>query len=447
MLLEVDELGERVAGILWDPEDLDAAYSELDARFAAGEGASIRPLLAGVTAIGTRDWKTLTAGLAPDFVLIDHRPLGWEPIRGASAYIATLESLYELAPDARLRIEHVVLSRSASLAVITLVGTREGGAFESPRVVVNESDALGRIRRWDFYNDDQLEEARRRFAEIRFDPLCVPANAASITSERIHRALNERDWESLETIPVDTLVFEERRRVIQNAGSRDMFIADCRTMGGLGVRAENSLLAVAGDRLALHHVRWTRSEGDVVLQEVETVDVFEVDAEGRLIALISFDPADRGAASAELLDRFARGGGAGSVPMAAAIELNRAVNAHDVGALRAILPDDFVWHDHRRTGPGRLEGADRYIAWVKALFEQSPDALIEPMYVSAMSPHGSLLVGHGFGTMAGGGSYEWLFALVWRFRDGELAGGEVFELDDLDAARARLDALGKGPEG
>ena len=38
-VVEVDEHGARAAEVTFDPEDLDAAYDELDARYIAGEGA------------------------------------------------------------------------------------------------------------------------------------------------------------------------------------------------------------------------------------------------------------------------------------------------------------------------------------------------------------------------------------------------------------------------
>ncbi|MGH7899797.1 MAG: hypothetical protein ACREQQ_17710, partial [Candidatus Binatia bacterium] len=99
------------------------------------------------------------------------------------------------------------------------------------------------------------------------------------------------------------------------------------------------------------------SDDGVLLAEAETLVVTEVDADGRALAIIQFDPDNRRAASAELVDRHARGEGARSAP-AAVFEMSRAVIDHDLDRVRAVLPDDFVFHDHRRTGPGRIEGAD-----------------------------------------------------------------------------------------
>ena len=102
-----------------------------------------------------------------------------------------------------------------------------------------------------------------------------------------------------------------------------------------------TLLATAGDRLALERVFWEAKDGAAF--EAETLSLWEVDAEGRIVAAISFDPDDRRAAAAEMLARD---------PHPDAIK--RAMSDHDLDRLRAELPDDFVLNDHRRTGLGQL---------------------------------------------------------------------------------------------
>jgi len=125
------------------------------------------------------------------------------------------------------------------------------------------------------------------------------------------------------------------------------------------------------------------------------------------------------------------------------VEFRRAVFDHDVDRLRAAMCDDYVFHDHRRTGPGRLVGPDGYLAWLGTLFEQSSDAIIEPLYYVATDPRGSVFVavGHTLGTSHDGGEFESVFVQVVFHRGGRIAGAELFELDDLDAALARYEAL------
>ncbi|MGH7291038.1 MAG: nuclear transport factor 2 family protein, partial [Myxococcota bacterium] len=148
----------------YDLEQLDAGracYAELTS--ATGEAAPDRR--AALTrvfcdAFAGRDWDALAALLAPDLIVNDHRLLGWEPLRGPAAYIEALKTLVELAPDVRLRIDHLTTSGPRFLYATTWLGTREGGPFESPSAIVCELDAMGRIYRFDQHELDQLDDLR-----------------------------------------------------------------------------------------------------------------------------------------------------------------------------------------------------------------------------------------------------------------------------------------------
>src|SRR5262249_17697910 len=155
-------------------------------------------------------------------------------------------------------------------------------------------------------------------------------------------------------------------------------------------RVARTVLATAGDRLVLQRNVWTEA-ADASPFEIETLSLQEVDADGHMVAIIVFNPDDRRAASVEMFERWARSHAARWMPPRG-IEFRRALNARDLERLRAVLPDDFAFHDHRRLGAGRLESADQYVAWLAALFEQSPDALIENLYVVAEGPQGYVTV-------------------------------------------------------
>src|SRR5207247_1835985 len=143
-------------------------------------------------AVAARDRDNLAAVFTPDLVVHDHRPLGWPTLQGPALLIDTWKALIELAPDVRLRIDHLVASAGGSLAVVTLVGTREGGTFEDLRVILHAFDGNGKILRHDIYTVEQLDEARARFEAIGAsearDPLCIPPNAATRASDRWQEA-------------------------------------------------------------------------------------------------------------------------------------------------------------------------------------------------------------------------------------------------------------------
>jgi hypothetical protein len=169
--------------------------------------------------------------------------------------------------------------------------------------------------------------------------------------------------------------------------------------------------------------------------------LWEVDAEGHVVAVIVFDPDQRRAASLEMSERYYRSEAARWIP-AAAVEGIRAMNTHDLGRMRAALPDDFVFDDHRRTGLGRLEGADAFVASLAWPFEQAPDSVVETLYTVATAQHGDLVMAHSFGTLAeSGGEVESVYVRLGLYRGGRIVGMELFEPEDLDVARARFEEL------
>src|SRR5262249_13273182 len=157
--------GLRAVMVAFDRDHLDAAYAELDARFVAGEAApygrywELRPQ----RAVAARDWKELAAVFAPDFFIEDHRPVGLLTLRSGSEYVASVQALIDLRPDAALRVHHVLaLDDRRSLWISGFVGGEPEGAFETSAVVVELYDRAG-VRQWHLYNLDQLDEAWARF--------------------------------------------------------------------------------------------------------------------------------------------------------------------------------------------------------------------------------------------------------------------------------------------
>jgi hypothetical protein len=126
--------------------------------------------------------------------------------------------------------------------------------------------------------------------------------------------------------------------------------------------------------------------------------------------------------------------------------MNRARRARNIPRLRATFSDAFYFDDHRRTGFGRLEGPDAYMASVAALYEQSPDVTVgEPLYALAEASHARLGVGHTFGTLNDGGAFESVFLQMGLYDADGFVGVELFEIEDLDRAQARFEELRPDP--
>jgi ketosteroid isomerase-like protein len=319
------------------------------------------------------------------------------------------------------------------------------GPSEIESLVVFEVDDHGKPCAAIRFDPDDLAaayaELDQRYAAgegARADPLRIPPNAATQAVDGLQDAREAQDWDAYGALCAPALVIDDRRRSILLTGDRDMFIATGRWLASHDVGRTRTLLATAGDRLALERFLWTGAT-DAPDAEAEALTLTEVDAEGRVVASITFDPDDRRAASAEMYERFVRSDAAGGMP-AAGIEFMSTLHDHDLDRVRAQLPDDFFFHDHRRTGAGRLGSADEYLAFVAALFEQSPDVLIEGLYTVAVETHGILDVCHMFGTRDGG-DFESVFARIVLHQGDQTVGAELFEVEDLDIARARFEAL------
>ena len=342
---EANERGETVARIRLDPADRDAAYAELDARFAASE-ASAHPRAAAWLGtfrhlIAARDWDGLVACCAPAFVAHDHRLVGWGTLGDAAAWVESLRVLAELAPDVGFRTpDHVRISdRGWILAGGGWSGTRDGGAFEIVTIAVCEVDEVGRIRQVDLYELTQLDQALARFAAISTGdslPERAPgrarsqvaaasppgslrsaarsahgdsatrfANAAARAWDRSIACWRARDWPRYRQLLTVGFRCVDRRRMALLELDGDQFVAFTRELADMpSVRVDSELLATRGDRLALIRVR-TEVAGDAIgPSEADSCHVAEIDEHGLITTFVRFDLDDLDAAYAELDARF-----------------------------------------------------------------------------------------------------------------------------------------------
>jgi ketosteroid isomerase-like protein len=276
---------------------------------------------------------------------------------------------------------------------------------------------------------------------VRSDPLRIPPNAATRARDRSLEAWRARDWEALRALASPDFTFEDRGKLALVSGDVETWIENNRFVQQGSIERER--IATARDRVALERVLWT-GQGDASGVEREHLRLTEVDSEGCIRTSIRFDLDDRRASSVEMSERFLRGEGQ-RIP-AAAREALDALLHHDFERLRAALPGDFVFHDHRRTGLGRLEGAAAFVESLAPLAEQAPDFCIETLYTVALGENGMLDVARVFGTLAAsGGAFETVYARLGTWRGERTVAMELFELDDLDRARARFEELRPTP--
>jgi ketosteroid isomerase-like protein len=444
-LVEVDEGGRLVAYVMFDVEDSPAATRECWSRWLARDTAAapvLAPLVDVAEAYGERDRARLRAAYADDLVVDDQRLAGLGRLGGADAYLDAVAALWELAPDIQLELRCVLaLERHGAVFAVRTFGTLAdgGGAFERCELQV-VMVARGRITRIASFELDAAGAAVARLAELRADPLRIPPNAASRANNRHGEAWQARDWAALRALASPDFVWEDRSKRALLSGDVEMWIESNQFLQGASF--ENERIGTAGDRIVLNRSSM-KSAPDGSPVEREHLRLTEVDADGRIRAVIRFDPDDRAAAFGEASARFVAGEAAaigGQAPIAA---LYRSVTRHDWDAVRSCLAADAVMWDRRALGILGTLGRDEWVESLRAAAELAPDMNVELVWTLAWNARGRVSLARMVGTRDGG-PFENTFVGVVLVDGDRIQRNELFDVADADRALARFEELCAG---
>jgi ketosteroid isomerase-like protein len=163
---EVDETGGLLQlAVMFDPDDEDAAWDELDARALEIEGEALRPLVGGVAAYNTHDIEQIATWIEDDCVLRDHLPAGWGSLT-KSHYLAYTKAGFELSDDARVRVVEVVAATPwGTLTRQRRAGRKDGGEFAQEAWIVT-GHPQGRVTRLEQFPIDRRVDAEACFARL-----------------------------------------------------------------------------------------------------------------------------------------------------------------------------------------------------------------------------------------------------------------------------------------
>lgn len=449
---ELDESGCGVRTVLFDPNDLDAAYEELDRRYAEIDDPprAWHHLRRWMLAFNGNDRAAAVPLFAPSFRLVPHQPLGWGELERA-AYLDHTLALADIRPDVRLRIHHVLATDDRRLMAIGSAADAAGIDFAAEAIAVIELDDHGLEVRRDMFRSEQLKQAWVRYHEL--DP--APPDLADLfpngvtrRAEAMAQAFSARDFEAFSALMAPEYRFFLRRGEGMSA-SRDEYLADIRPRWGRhGMRWRTQALATRGDRLALIRLRhegaggWSGSgalaeswdAGETVLDDIL---VSEVDDEERAVRTSLHGPADLDAAYEELDRWYSEQLGDG--PEAQwLVEITASIDAYN----RATGGRPEPWasagriHDHRLTG-ARDYAPEEWFDAANALRELAESPQVALPHVIGLTPRGAFAVIVLTGSYESG-PYEIAQVHVHDFRR-DAPGVErlhIYDLDGLDEARA-----------
>lgn len=437
-ITEIDTDGRIAAHVLFDATDFDAAFEGLEARYLAGEAAEY-----------ARTWSIITQAYAavnrhelppttPDWANVDHRRgiafapgnldaylrASWDLLApGLSAYIETVHRLTELG------------------AVVTRVveGTSSDG-FQAEWREIGISTVDGDlINRSEIFDEADIDGALARFEELQARPH-RPVNAASQVSERFWTCLTRRDWTAMAEVLAENVVSHDNRRVV-NSGvlrGRATNIANLRAVAEVGFeRLVSTVLAIRGQRLALTRI-WSSAQGCEPGEiSADMIGVVEIDSDNRMIVHSIFDTDDFEPAVAELETRYIAGEAATHArAWSLVVQGHAQFNRREPLAMRP----DVVYIDHRRSVT--IEGADLATS-VRAVWDLLPQVHVYVETVHRLTELGAVVTQVVKGTSQEGFDAEWQTITICTFEGDRLSRYEVFEEDDLDAALARFEELGR----
>ncbi len=347
VLLQVAEIDadERIAGLVaFDIEDIDAAFEELEARYLAGEAAAHArtwSVIAGACAAVNRHELAPTTS---DWVNLDHR----RGIAFASGDLtAYIRALWDHEQGVSTYIEAVrQLNDVGAVFVQVLKGSSQDGFDAEWRIVELMTVDGDLINRSEVFEETDLDAALAKFEELS-RPTPRLENTASQVFERFRAHSAAGDWDAMAEIVADGFSNDDRRRVV-GAGvrhGRDAEIASTRATADLWTtNVTPTVIATRGGRLLLIRVRFSDRDQAHEAFLTEALGIVEINADERIVALISIDIDDVDAAFEELETRYIAGEAAAHAQMWSLVaDAFAAINRHQIPA----TTPNYVIVDHQ----------------------------------------------------------------------------------------------------
>lgn len=436
-LAAADADGRVAAVVVFDPDDLDAALAELDARYLAGEAAA-----------HARTWSVISGSFAalnrrempattPDWVNVDHR-------RGTSIapgeMPAVLATVRNLASDLSSFV--VAVHRLTKLGLVITHATRETSpdGFLAEWHVISVLTCRGDlIERCEVFDASDLDAALARFEELDRQPRQLK-NAASQVMVHYMAQFAAQNWDAIAEMLANDVSIDDRRQVV-NSGVRhgpDAYTASMRAIVDTGTNnAASTVVAIRGEHLAISRTRFSGLDQEPQAFVIDLLAVVEIDAEEKIVAVVVFDIGDLDSAIEEMDARYLTGEAAADSSTWSFIATTYA------GLNRGELPAttrDWTNADHRRTTAFAAGQANAYF---HASWELAAELNVYIEAVHRLNERGAVFTHVGSGTSRDGFEADWRAVDLIMVEGGLISRAELFDEADLDAALTRFEELSR----
>ena len=433
-------LAQKVLRIL-GAGDLPAASTPPEAEAVELDNACVRAIGQMELVFNSEAWADYEALYAPGALVESRRKIvGFTQADLPSGdWPREARRLSELSGGVR---QEVVAVRGERLALIRLeIGTTDlsPGAPRDEFLAVFGIDAEGRIALQVFFDIEDIDAAIAELDAVHARFESAPSrtrqleNTAALAAVRFWKRFVACDWDAMtESLAVD-IYNEDRRRVVSSGPrqGRDAIAADMRVGAAFGVRVDSTVVATRGQRLALSSTRFSGRDRRPDAFGIEILHVIEIDAEGQISALVTFDFDDFGSAIVELDARYLAGEAAIHARTWSTIAGTYAsITRQEFPA----LTPDCVTIDHRRAtafAPGELP------AYIRA----GQDILAYVEVVHELSDLGAVCSCAAHGISREGFDTEWRHLAVSTVHGDMVNRCELFDESDLEAAVARFEEL------
>jgi hypothetical protein len=167
-IVEIDADNRLAAAELFDSDNVDAAFEELESRYRAGEAAPYQTAWSVIAQACAYFNRHEVPATTPDSVAVEHRQL---LSTDATDLASAIRAVWDLTPDARMHIETVHrLSELGAVITYVLKGTSQDGFDAEWRMVeifTVEGDLISGV---EVFDEADLDDALARFDELNQPP-------------------------------------------------------------------------------------------------------------------------------------------------------------------------------------------------------------------------------------------------------------------------------------